>query len=83
MGCAVRLTENLNPKGVSSVTMICNLSRANVNDMLPYDVGLVPGEDCAAGRSSVYEFLCDPEEQVDYNYVEPIKEAEGCGPSEK
>lgn len=82
MGCAVRLTENLNPKDVSMLTMICNLSRANVNDMLPYDVGDVPGEECVAGRNSAFEFLCDPKEQVNYNYVESPRPDEGCEPIE-
>ncbi|KAL7737677.1 hypothetical protein ACLKA6_006077 [Drosophila palustris] len=83
MGCAVRLTENLDPNGVSTVTMICNLSRADVNDMPPYEVSDVPGQDCEAGRNSDYEFLCDPNEQVDPNYVEPIRADEGCAQKRK
>lgn len=71
MGCAIRLSENEDPALNSTVTLICNLSRASVNGMPPYKVGTVPGEDCETGRSLLYENLCRRQEEIDNNFVPP------------
>lgn len=69
MGCAMRLSESIDPAFNSTVTMICTLSRAAVNGMPPYKVGKEPGDECEAGKSLLYENLCRRTEDIDNNFV--------------
>ncbi|XP_062129471.1 uncharacterized protein LOC133841171 [Drosophila sulfurigaster albostrigata] len=78
MGCAMRLDIAAEPVpdgdeiANNRLVVICNLSRAHVNDMPHYEVSLVPGQECETGRHPFFEFLCDVNEEIDPNYVEPF-----------
>ncbi|XP_036669927.1 venom allergen-1 [Drosophila suzukii] len=65
MGCGIRLKTRTETK--SNVILICHFSRANVNNLQPYEVGQHPGEKCVTGSSQLYQFLCNEEETVDAN----------------
>ncbi|KAH8369869.1 hypothetical protein KR093_001312, partial [Drosophila rubida] len=49
------------------LVLICNLSRAHVNNMPHYAVGQEPGEACKVGIHPFYTVLCDANEPVDNN----------------
>ncbi|XP_068147822.1 venom allergen-1-like [Drosophila tropicalis] len=67
VGCAIR--KRFTP-GKDTVTLLCHISRANVKDMVPYEIGETPGDKCNTGRSRLYTSLCSDAEIVDANAVE-------------
>ncbi|KAH8394888.1 hypothetical protein KR222_008616, partial [Zaprionus bogoriensis] len=69
MGCAIRQSESPQANGTSYITLICSMSRASVNNMVPYKVAKMPGEQCETGMSPLYDYLCSKDEEVDHNYV--------------
>ncbi|XP_030388436.1 uncharacterized protein LOC115634698 [Scaptodrosophila lebanonensis] len=74
MGCGMRAySSSVNRTQI--FTLLCLFSRANVNNLPPYEIGEIPGEKCTAGKSQVYKSLCNLDEVVDANYVEDPNEA--------
>ncbi|XP_068147324.1 venom allergen-1-like [Drosophila tropicalis] len=68
MGCALRKRFTL-ANSTNTVTLLCHISRANVNDMVPYEIGETPGDKCNTGLSRMYIGLCADAEIVDANAV--------------
>ncbi|XP_039481971.1 allergen Tab y 5.0101 [Drosophila santomea] len=65
MGCGLRVKGRTEDQ--SNIILLCHFSRANVNNMVPYEEGHIPGEKCLTGPSQMYQFLCNEEEVVDPN----------------
>ncbi|XP_023179273.1 venom allergen 5.01 [Drosophila hydei] len=75
IGCALRASRNAKKLFISAA-LVCNLNRANVNELTPYQISLIPASGCQKGRNYIHEFLCKPDEEVDNNYVPSQTEAE-------
>ncbi|EDW72355.1 uncharacterized protein Dwil_GK20882 [Drosophila willistoni] len=70
LGCALR-KRSIRANKTETVNLLCHISRANVNDMPPYEIGKTAGDKCITGRSLLYKSLCSKNEIVDANAVAP------------